>query len=808
MVVRASTKLMFLAPVKQDLSLRVLDDKEVGDHAPILSHLTFFRIDSHGQVFFENEFKAGMANYMCFTGVSGTIRYVVDAVPNRLAVDSPFVAEYGDGVPACSSTVQSVTWRSQIAFISLHGMDPRIGDKLSDFRDSPLDAIDGTHVLDSQSDIETATKLLWAPLERAVAANDCSSAGICTGTPPDFWTSSDMADFVSKLGFTIDFYDDEHSHVVPYAVDELEVKVLQLPPYMLAYEGLQAKIPIKDTTVHVSLGSRSSPTGIRTIVYEWGCVQIRTLQFGNDYRHFFAVIARRGFPGEFGFTIAGYGATSPVIRYSVKNPIGSIEIVQEAAVGEQGGFKGVPIGFGIGETAPKVRLKDTSGTPLAGYQVMASLVPAPQIGDATEAAFEFNTEDDAESLARPMSAGQFDLGLLQTETLAPADAAGTACSTTYDWHDGVESTGSECYPSLCSDDTNADHGVWDTWASVVGAASEGDAHLQLSVPEHDSDSCHAAGHTWITSKNISVAKGLVGCSLREDCMAVSAANGKGTCTRLFPETRGMKQSCRSGPDGVAEFQFLIPFSVEANTCYQPRYFAVPFRPFEVQGHRDKNANIGSNAYSALGAKMCFSNLDTVSIVEQPSATLTEGRAGFSAHPIIRVSRPYAADILMPKEVVDPVDQTLRYGGNGITVTVTIPAAVKNSAKEFSIPPRAIAKYTKKKLADSVCILFGTETGIKSEFESSCSYKEAFDSAVLDERDFTIFSDQAQVMPKLRHAAPGEEINLQFCSAEALYPGTGVFSATAHICVAAFHPSYHSVCLTPCVTLVRHSDRVW
>eukprot|EP01046_Picozoa_sp_COSAG06_P096699 COSAG06_NODE_42808_length_378_cov_0.892473_1_plen_89_part_01 len=89
MVVRASTKLMFLAPVKQDLSLRVLDDKEVGDHAPILSHLTFFSIDSHGQVFFENEFKAGMANYMCFTGVSGTIRYVVDAVPNRLAVDSP-----------------------------------------------------------------------------------------------------------------------------------------------------------------------------------------------------------------------------------------------------------------------------------------------------------------------------------------------------------------------------------------------------------------------------------------------------------------------------------------------------------------------------------------------------------------------------------------------------------------------------------------------------------------------------------------------------------------------------------------------
>lgn len=268
-------------------------------------------------------------------------------------------------------------------------------------------------------------------------------------------------------------------------------------------------------------------------------------------------------------------------------------------------------------------------------------------------------------------------------------------------------------------------------------------------------------------------------------MAISATDGKGTCKRLFPETRGLKQSCRSGPDGVATFHFLFPLTVEAKRCYQPRYFAVPFRPFEVQGHRDKGANIGSNAYSALGNKMCFSNLDTVSIMEQPSATITEGNVGFSDHPIIRVSRPYASEILMPHRVDDPANENEQVGGGGVSITVVQPATVKNSAKEFSIPPQAVSKYTKKKLTDSVCILFGTGTSVASQWDSSCSYEEAYDSAVLDERNFTIFSDQARLMPKLRHAAPGEKITLKFCSGEALYPGTGVYPETAQTAVVAY-----------------------
>lgn len=335
-------------------------------------------------------------------------------------------------------------------------------------------------VTDGRCDLATCSvETLTSPLECDEAGetwsladeSTCSAAGGQWGIfPPHVDRHTDKA---GRIWFALTFFGDEYEQVFPFDISDATVEVVSLPPYM----PLEAQDSNHELVALELAGTIGSDNRIRAQVFDWGVVQFRSIDFASpggpnfmETHHYVGVMVRRGVFGEIALVIRTEGSTSPVIRVSVHNPVAHIDIVTEAA-GPEGtcsfhgavstsecnaadgtwtsaietsGRKGLPLTI-----MPVVRVVDHEGQPIDGVQVMASLVAAENSGKeddrrSLDAAFEFNPEPgtEADSMTRPMSGGQFDFSLLQTEMLMTAS---NSCVEQYDIQTGTQShLGEDC----------------------------------------------------------------------------------------------------------------------------------------------------------------------------------------------------------------------------------------------------------------------------------------------------------------------------------------------------------------------------
>ena len=617
---------------------------------------------------------------LCFAGMTGTFSFKFDA----------WTTDPGD--PACSSDVIHIAWVGQTAFLSLDYADPRSGDHYADFRHHPFSPSQ-THKLNTEADLHTASDSVWLPIFNAAAAAAADPYTDLYFPKPDNFNVLEMI-----------FYDSAYEQVFPNDIGDATVELVGEPANV-------APVDFTDPVVYSRRGARKD---WRAFIYEWGVIEFRTIVssvncletatgdnsdpvdknacdavVGDDladervceavtmnsnseepacsypsytfcglnicYRHFIAVIPRKGYAGEIAFVVISEGATSPVVRISVENPVASLDIVSHMA--DDDGRVGMPL-----STLPAVQIKDADGTELEGYSVMVSLTattldddslaPSTAARAALDEIFELEPPEELQG-SRSRSSAQFDMSMSTLENTMVIEGG---CKAMLDVADSSTSAGNPCDPDQ------------DSYANFI--------------------------------PNSQIGKGAnPACGLRERCCPADSnhpACPAGRCAPMFPESRGFRSSCRSDTAGVAKFPSLTPIAGDPKGCYRPRYFYAPFRKTEFEEYQYMGLNLRNRVLSEYGATICFVNKDNNKIVTAPSTTLIEGTSGFSVAPTVRVSRPYHSEWL------DPLPPS-----NNYAFLTALPVTIENSVKSFDVPAIAMNRFARKKFSKTTCVSFLT-----------------------------------------------------------------------------------------------------
>lgn len=693
---------------------------------------------------------------LCFSGTTGTFSFKFSA----------WTTDRQN--PACSSDVIHISWVSQTTFLSLDDADPRNADHYADNRQSPLGPSD-THRLNTEADLHAASDAVWLPILHAAAVEAADPyTDLYFSKPNEFH------------GYELIFYNSAYEQVYPDDIGDATIEIVGEPANVAP--------SVSGGEIYTRQTGRPSRGGQnwRSFLYEWGVIEFRTIVSrvdcletatgaesdpvdksscdavrGRDladaevceavmmnqnpegkactypsytfcghnvcFRHFVAIIMRKGYAGEVAFVVTSEGATSPVVRLAVHNPVASLEIVTHMA--DSNGRVGMPL-----STPPAIKVKDTDGAPLEGYSVMVTLTPTDK-GD-TETMPDRDTIEALDALleieppretpgSRLRSPAQFDMSMSSIENTLVTEGG---CTATLDAVDRSVSAGNSCDPSQ------------DNYDDFAASAENG------------------------VGANPA-------CGLRERCCpADSRSRGcpANTCVTMFPESRGFRSSCPSDTEGVATFPSLTLIAGDPDGCYRPRYFYLPFRKTEFGEYLHTGIDVGSVVFSSYGAPICFKNEDENTIVTAPSTTLVEGSSGFSVAPVVRVTRPYHSEWL------DPLAPS-----NNFAFITTLPVTISNSQRSFDVPAIAMNRFARKKLANHVCVIHRGGTRLGDCSLQSSSY---YGLTTVEDGPETLYLYEVETKPQLRQAAPGEKIQLKFCDGGGLFGGGACSDLTQTITV--------------------------
>lgn len=532
---------------------------------------------------------------LCFSGPPATAVFVVEAR----------VTTVGEQAHRCISDMRTVTWVPAATALSLERHQPQEPDLLlyASSRRQPDVAR-----LDTRADLEAASTTRWAGLLAAVDM----APGVGRWSQPDGRSTP----------FEITFWSGAvggWKRLYPPRLYAPRVQLLRAPPG--AGSQLTAAHELGIQLVNTSGLQHIDVAEIRRYIFQWGMVELVSLQVAAGKTHHFAAeLPRLGFAGNLAYTITSGGLQTPTISLLVPHSVDMLQIVTQASVRGARGHKGQPL-----LTAPILRVATRTPTgwlTREGVQLMASMVEA------------------SDALGVPYTPSELKL-------LTPF-AEDTVC---LDQHRRVVSSSGtrvEC-------------------EQVAGQVFVAAGERRRSTGHFDLPMAH--DEAWLQSPG--------SCASVYDAQDSSWVFVGGSWRRPPPRVRHgyftndkpVGGSCRSGSDGLAKFVRLVPLAV-ATACYRPFYWFAVFREHEyrrrvLMGEQGQGLPV---VVSEFGAPLCFTSDEHMLMLQPPPPLLSAG--GLERSPlIVRISRPvepgqtwfsdghYETLIVQPTAVEDAVTQT-------------------------------------------------------------------------------------------------------------------------------------------------------